>query len=170
MCVCLAIPCSVITLYATWHYYEQQVLYIGVADGHGNVEIIAVKRGIRVPVTACVHPQHNVLTHTKTQVFNASHSEWNVFDTQSSGKYTIIVQTYKRNDLLKRFLGHYSHQSFPLLDQIIIIWNNIGVPLERAMFQQAISQAGVPVRFIVTKINSLRNRLQPHPQIQTAGR
>ena len=113
-------------------------------------------------------PQYGVSTHTRTQVVDAS-SEWNVFDTQSSEKYTIVVQTYKRNDLLKRFLKHYKHKSFPLLDQIIVIWNNVGIPLDPATFQKEISQAGVPVTFIVATINSLRNKMQPNPQIQTTG-
>ena len=171
MCVCLVISCLVITFYAASCYWEQQVVYIGVADGHGNVEITAVKRGIRVPLTSCVPLQHNVSTHTRTpwQVVNASDNKLNVFDTQSSGKYTIVVQTYKRNDLLKRFLGHYNHKSFPFLDQIIVLWNNIGKPLEPTMFQHEISQAAVPVRFLVSRINSVRNKLQPYPQIQTAG-
>jgi len=169
--VCLVISCLVITFYAASCYWEQQVVYIGVADGHGNVEITAVKRGISVPVTSCVPLQHNVSTHTRTpwQVVNASDNKWNVFDTQSSGKYTIVVQTYKRNDLFKRFLKHYNQTSFPLLDQILVIWNNIGVPLDPAMFQQEISQAGVTVIFIVATINSIRNKMQPNPQIQTAG-
>jgi len=168
MCVCLVISCLVITFYAASCYWEQQVVYIGVADGHGNVEITAVKRGIRVPVTSCVPLQHNVSTHTRTQVVDAS-SEWNVFDTQSSEKYTIVVQTYKRNDLLKRFLKHYNKKTFPLLDQIIVIWNNIGMPLDPAIFQQEIFQAGVPVTFTVATINSIRNKMQPNPQIQTTG-
>ena len=162
------------TLYATRRlcYCEQQVTYVSVADRHGSIERAPTEPNITAPETPerpHTLPQHLVSPPTRAQVVNVSEKEWNVFDTQSSEKYTIIVQTYKRNDLLKRFLGHYSHQSFPLLDQIIIIWNNIGVPLERAMFQQAISQAGVPVRFIVSRINSVRNKLQPYPQIQTAG-
>ena len=171
--VCFAISCLLIALYATrrQYYCEQQVDYIGAADRHGSVEVALTEPDVTAPETPerpYTVPQHGVSTHTRTQVVDAS-SEWNVFDTHSSEKYTIVVQTYKRNDLLKRFLKHYNQTSFPLLDQIIVIWNNVGMPLDPAMFQQEISQAGVPVVFTVSKINSLRNKMQPNPQIQTAG-
>ena len=168
--VFLAISCLLITLYATRRqcYCEQQVDYIGIADRHGSVEVAPTEPDVTAPETPerpYTVPQHGISTHIRTD----ASEEWNVFDTHSSEKYTIVVQTYKRNDLLKRFLKHYNHKSFPLLDQIIVIWNNIGVPLEQAMFQTEISQAGVPVTFIVATINSMRNRFQPRPQIQTTG-
>ena len=168
--VSFAISCLLITLYATQRqcYFED---YIDAADRHGSVEIAPTEPDVTAPETPerpYTMPQHGVSTDTGAQVVDAS-SEWNVFDTHSSEKYTIVVQTYKRNDLLKRFLKHYNQTSFPLLDQIIVIWNNVGMPLDPAMFQQEISQAGVPVTFIVATINSLRNKMQPNPQIQTAG-
>ena len=179
--VAVCLSCLLLALYSTQRrcYYEQQEDYIGV-DRHVNTDAERAPTAIpTVPNVTASEPTHTLpqslcSTDRRIQVVDVvdvsdRERKWNVFDTRSSGKYTIIVQTYKRNDLLQRFLGHYNHKSFPLLDQIIVIWNNIGVALERAMFQQAIYQAGVPVRFIVPRINSVRNKLQPFPQIQTAG-
>ena len=143
--------------------------YIDVADRHGTPERSPTAPNVTVSELTDTLP---VSTDRRTQVFNvadASDREWNVFDIRSSGKYTIMVQTYERNDLLKRFLRDYNHKAFSSLDQIIVIWNNIDKSLEPNMFQDEISQAAVPVRFIVPRINSVRNKLQPYPQIQTAG-
>ena len=92
--------------------------------------------------------------------------KWNVFTT--SEKYTIVVMTYKRDDLLKRFLIHYNQKSFPQLEKIVVIWNNIGVPLNEKEFIPNIPSAA-PITFIVAKTNTLRNKMTPHPEVTTNG-
>ena len=92
--------------------------------------------------------------------------KWNVFTT--SEKYTIVVMTYKRNDLLKQFLMHYNQKSFPRLEKIVVIWNNIGVPLNETTFVSNIPNAAT-IKFIVAKSNTLRNKMTPHPEVTTNG-
>ena len=92
--------------------------------------------------------------------------KWNVFTT--SVKYTIVVMTYKRDDLLKRFLMHYNQKSFPQLEKIVVIWNNIGIPLnENTLIPNGPDAA--PIIFIIPKINTLRNKMIPHPEVTTNG-
>ena len=92
--------------------------------------------------------------------------KWNVFTT--SEKYNIVVMTYKRDDLLKRFLVHYNQKSFPHLEKIVVIWNNVGVPLNENKFVSNIPNTA-PIRFIVAEKNLLRNRMVPRPEVTTNG-
>lgn len=88
---------------------------------------------------------------------------WHVFDAGSSDKFTIVMQTYKRTDILKRLIRHYI--SVPKVDQILVVWNNIGEPLP----SDIVSSSSVPVKFLIQPVNNVRNRLQPFPEIQTSG-
>ena len=87
---------------------------------------------------------------------------WGVFSAGASEKFTIIVQTYKRTDLLNRVLSHYS--SFKNVDKILVVWNNIGSQPPANLMNGALTR-----KFLIQKVNNVRNRLQPFPDIQTPG-
>ncbi|XP_026229651.1 exostosin-like 2 isoform X2 [Anabas testudineus] len=80
-------------------------------------------------------------------------------------KFTIIIQTYNRTDILLKLLNHY--QAVPHLQQILIVWNNIGEPAPQKLWN-SLGPHPVPVVFKEQKSNLMRNRLQLFPDITDA--
>ncbi|XP_034743757.1 exostosin-like 2 [Etheostoma cragini] len=79
-------------------------------------------------------------------------------------RFTIIIQTYNRTDILLKLLNHY--QAVPHLQQIIIVWNNIGEQTPLKLWN-SLGPHPVPLVFKEQTINNMRNRLQPFPEIDT---
>lgn len=81
-------------------------------------------------------------------------------------KFTIIIQTYNRTDVLLKLLNHY--QGVPHLQRIIIVWNNIGEQTPAKLWS-SLGPHPVQVVFKEQTSNRMRNRLQPFPEIDTDG-
>ena len=81
-------------------------------------------------------------------------------------RFTLILQTYNRTDILMKLLNHYC--AVPRLDKIIVVWNNID---EQPPYELWIKYAPhpVPVLFLRQDENKMRNRLKPFKQIETEG-
>lgn len=84
----------------------------------------------------------------------------------SEERFTLILQTYNRTDILVRLLNHYS--AVPGLDKILVVWNNLD---EVPPFELWIRYAPhpVPVVFLRQVENKMRNRLKPFKEIDTKG-
>uniref|UniRef100_A0A3B4V567 Exostosin-like 2 n=1 Tax=Seriola dumerili TaxID=41447 RepID=A0A3B4V567_SERDU len=87
-----------------------------------------------------------------------------VDSTEGEHKFTIIIQTYNRTDILLKLLNHY--QAVPHLQRIIIVWNNIGEQTPLKLWN-SLGPHPVPVVFKEQTNNRMRNRLQPFPEIDT---
>lgn len=81
-------------------------------------------------------------------------------------KFTIIIQTYNRTDLLLKLLNHY--QAVPHLQRIIIVWNNKGEQTPQKLWN-SLGPHPVPIVFKEQISNRMRNRLQSFPEIDTEG-
>lgn len=79
-------------------------------------------------------------------------------------KFTIIMQTYNRTDILLKLLNHY--QAMPHLQKIIIVWNNIAEPTPLKIWD-SLGPHPVPLVFKQQNTNLMRNRLQPFQEIDT---
>uniref|UniRef100_A0A3B4AMS7 Exostosin-like 2 n=1 Tax=Periophthalmus magnuspinnatus TaxID=409849 RepID=A0A3B4AMS7_9GOBI len=79
-------------------------------------------------------------------------------------KFTIIMQTYNRTDVLLKLLNHY--QAMPHLQRIIIVWNNIGEPTPQKLWD-SLGPHPVPIVFKQQSTNLMRNRLQSFKEIDT---
>lgn len=86
--------------------------------------------------------------------------------TEEEQRFTIIIQTYNRTDVLLKLLNHY--QAVPHLQQIIIVWNNVGEQTPQKLWN-SLGPHPVPVVFKEQTSNQMRNRLQPFPEIDTDG-
>lgn len=86
--------------------------------------------------------------------------------TEEEQRFTIIIQTYNRTDVLLKLLNHY--QALPHLHQIIIVWNNVGEQTPLKLWN-SLGPHPVPVVFKEQASNLMRNRLQPFPEIVTDG-
>ncbi|XP_070700487.1 exostosin-like 2 [Pempheris klunzingeri] len=84
--------------------------------------------------------------------------------TEEEQRFTIIIQTYNRTDILLKLLNHY--QAVPHLRRIIIVWNNIAEQTPLKLWN-SLGPHPVPVVFKVQTSNQMRNRLQPFPEIDT---
>ena len=80
--------------------------------------------------------------------------------------FTLIMQTYRRTDLLMRLLKHYS--TMPRLHKIIVVWNNIGVKPPVKDWKKHAPHP-VPVVFLPQDKNTIRNRLKSFKEIETEG-
>lgn len=87
-------------------------------------------------------------------------------DSSEEKKFTIIIQTYNRTDVLLKLLNHY--QGVPHLQRIIIVWNNIGEQTPANLWS-SLGPHPVQVVFKEQTSNRMRNRLQPFPEIDTDG-
>lgn len=79
-------------------------------------------------------------------------------------KFTIIIQTYNRTDVLLKLLNHY--QAVPHLQRLIIVWNNLAEPPPLKLWK-SLGPHPVPVVFKEQTSNQMRNRLQPFPEIES---
>lgn len=86
--------------------------------------------------------------------------------TEEEQRFTVIIQTYNRTDILLKLLNHY--QAVPHLQRIIIVWNNIGEQTPLKLWN-SLGPHPVPVVFKEQTSNHMRNRLQPFLEIDTDG-
>ena len=78
--------------------------------------------------------------------------------------FTIVMMTYKRVSILPKVLHHYCKT--PLLDKIIVIWNNVEEAIPSDLLKLNLSCA-VPLLFIKEKENKMTNRFKARPEIKT---
>lgn len=78
--------------------------------------------------------------------------------------FTLIIQTYRRNDLLHRLLTHYC--KYEAVDRIIIVWNNVNETVPDFLHYLP---CGPQLFYLRQTENTIRNRFQPFPQIRTEG-
>ncbi|XP_010864815.2 exostosin-like 2 [Esox lucius] len=83
---------------------------------------------------------------------------------KAAAGFTVVMQTYNRTDVLLRVLNHY--QAVPHLRRIVVVWNNVGEPPPRDIWD-ALGPHPVPVVFKEQRVNRVRNRLQPFADIDT---
>ncbi|XP_077454484.1 exostosin-like 2 [Stigmatopora argus] len=78
-------------------------------------------------------------------------------------EFTVIIQTFKRDsvlDVLKRCLA------VPRLQKILLVWNNVGQHPSKKL-RDFLFNHRTRISFLDQKINSVQNRLQPFPEINT---
>lgn len=116
------------------------------AEDHGGVGVLDVLR------------RASFQKETPAQSRHADNSE---------DKFTIIIQTYNRTDVLLKLLNHY--QAVPHLQLIIIVWNNIREQTPVKLWD-SLGPHPVQVVFKEQTSNQMRNRLQAFPEISTDGK
>lgn len=79
-------------------------------------------------------------------------------------KYTVLMPTYRRNDLLVYSLK--LHCSCIGVDRIVVIWNNVHETVPQYLVE---FPCPVEIIFIQQQRNSLNNRFKPYTQIRTEG-
>ena len=100
------------------------------------------------------------------QFYQTSNVDTTLHNITEQNRFTLILQTYNRTDILVRLLNHYS--AVTRLDKIIVVWNNIDElpPFELWM---KFAPHPVPVVFLRQEENKMRNRLKPFSEIETEG-
>ena len=80
-------------------------------------------------------------------------------------KLTVVMLTYKREDILAQLLSHYCNMN-DILQQIIVIWNDIEVHVPNNLLTY---KCNVKLTFIQSVENKLTNRFLPRDEIATDG-
>lgn len=76
----------------------------------------------------------------------------------------MMIATFKRDDLLPDLLHHLTTTPPPSLRQILVVWQNIDVPLPPCLSPSALddySLSGVPVSVRLSRVNSMNERFRP---------
>ena len=102
----------------------------------------------------------------RTAVNKPSHDNHVYSTEETEEKFTIVIQTYNRTDILLKLLNHY--QAMPHLQKIIIVWNNVGEQTPQKLWD-SLGPHPVQVIFKEQSTNQMRNRLQSFPEIDTDG-
>lgn len=85
--------------------------------------------------------------------------------------YTILINTWKRNDLLKKSISHYA--SCPRLDSIHIVWSEPDPPSESLVHYLEHVQSNkkngrkIELKFDINKEDSLNNRFKAIKDLKT---
>ncbi|KAH9623314.1 hypothetical protein KSS87_005334 [Heliosperma pusillum] len=86
--------------------------------------------------------------------------------------YTLLINTWKRNDLLRKSISHYAE--CPRLDSIHIVWSEPDPPseslanyLERIVHENTQDGRGIEVNFDINKEDSLNNRFKENKDLKT---
>ncbi|KAL2539896.1 Glycosyltransferase family 64 protein C4 [Abeliophyllum distichum] len=87
-------------------------------------------------------------------------------------KYALLINTWKRNDLLKQSISHYA--SCPGLDSIYIVWSEPDPPsdslikfLNHVLLSDSIDGREISLKFNVNKEDSLNNRFKEIKDLKT---
>ncbi|XP_034410462.1 exostosin-like 2 isoform X3 [Cyclopterus lumpus] len=118
------------------------------AEDHGGIDVLGVLRRA---------------TSRKESPAQGRHGD-PAEEEQEEERFTIVIQTYNRTDILLKLLNHY--QAVPHLQQIVIVWNNIGKQTPLKLWT-SLQPHPVPVVFKEQTSNQMRNRLQAFPEIDT---
>lgn len=76
---------------------------------------------------------------------------------------SIVIQTYKRPDVLNQTLHLIIEEESKMVDQIIIAWNDLETPVP----EDWTSPGGIPIHYQQSEVNSLNQKLRPNPRIRT---
>ncbi|KAJ3416794.1 hypothetical protein HDV05_000168 [Chytridiales sp. JEL 0842] len=130
---------------------------------------------------ALIPPSFHLLPMNQQKVFNAMFEpveSFRVFkeipNPESFDKCTMVMMVYNRTKtIVDRINLYHTH---PLLDSIVIVWNNLDVepplilPPQQSRTKKSKKEGHsfrIPVHIRKSPINSLNNRFIPYPQIKT---
>ena len=77
---------------------------------------------------------------------------------------TMVMQTYKRVEILPSLIMHYCNM--PTFHKVIIIWNEVGTPMPQAL-RNLSENCTALLHFVLPKENLLTNRFEPRKDIET---
>ena len=77
---------------------------------------------------------------------------------------TMVMQTYKRVEILPSLIMHYCNM--PTFHKVIIIWNEVGTPMPQALRNLSANCTAL-LHFVLPKENLLTNRFEPRKDIET---
>ena len=132
--------------------------------GHDKVTLY---RNDEYPRSIELDPRSNIVLESRPEMLvlpqNKGFNSIPLYKPHNVEKFTLLIQTFNRTDLLLRLMKHFVE--IPELDQILIVWNNIGITPPYEMVQDY----AVEVVFLRQSVNKMRNRLQYFPEIRTEG-
>lgn len=76
----------------------------------------------------------------------------------------MVIATYQRDELLPALLTHLTSSPPPSLRHIVVVWQNIGVPLPALLLPPSLDQlstSGVAVSVRKSLVNSMNERFRP---------
>lgn len=77
---------------------------------------------------------------------------------------TMVIQTYKRPEILPRVIRHYC--TMIIFHKLVVVWNDVNTSIPRA-FSDLNKKCVAHVQFVVPKENLLTNRFVPRKEIET---
>jgi len=82
-----------------------------------------------------------------------------------SQQYSIVVNTFRRVDMLERFIKHYSQCA--RIESIHVVWGDISISPPTAASNPKLYSSSKPVFYHLQQEDSLNNRFRPLENLQT---
>ena len=82
----------------------------------------------------------------------------------SKEQCTMVIQTYKRTQILPRVIRHYC--TMVIFHKVLIIWNDVNATIPASLTKMT-KMCSALVEFVVPKENRLTNRFVPRKEIET---
>ena len=79
-------------------------------------------------------------------------------------KCTMVIQTYKRAEILPRVIRHYC--TMLVFQKVVIVWNDVNTSVPQSL-RNLNKKCAAQVHFVVPKENLLTNRFVPRKEIET---
>ncbi|GAA99458.1 glycosyltransferase family 64 protein [Mixia osmundae IAM 14324] len=93
-----------------------------------------------------------------------------VHDAPQAERYTVVMATYKRPQLLKASLEHLTSGSLPSLAGVLVIWQDTSTPPPAWLTHPSNgTHFGAPVWVRISEHNSMNERFRPDSRIKTRG-
>ncbi|CAG9992214.1 unnamed protein product [Clonostachys byssicola] len=154
ICLFLALVlCSFIFLSSDPATLNQQLVKAGnyASSTHRKSALAILESSPDQKVTSCPEKQ----TKIDAKLWNSIKKKT---DSLLDDKFTILLQTYRRPDILGRTLNAILGEYVPSLLEVHIIWNDPETPAP----ENFVSKHGVPVIYRQTTKNSLNEKLRPN--------
>ena len=84
--------------------------------------------------------------------------------TSSKEQCTMVIQTYKRAEILPRVIKHYC--TMIIFHKVVIVWNDVNTTIPQSL-KLLNKNCVAHVQFVVPKENLLTNRFVPRKEIET---
>ena len=135
---------------------ESRVRQITDATHAASVESWTMKTEPPVTIAPCKEPTTPNISNSCVVFQNNS---------LSMDKFSIIIPTFKRVELLKKVLNNYC-SLHTHVDTVVVVWNNL-----REAIPNEILNFSCQVNLVIKKqtVNSLNNRFILYPEIKTQG-
>ena len=170
------LKCTLVLMLVMWSMYATVLLVSLTTTGHCPIArsvIPVLPNSSKPPGTDFrnIATEHNTTTSLwqdpveERESLDSIHQRYaSQLGKNTTGGCTMVMLTYKRENILPKVLLHYCKRTF--LQRILVIWNDVNTTIPKDFLDLKFS-CKTDLKFIVSKENLLTNRYIPRKEIET---